>query len=435
MIMAMKMTEREKMTRGQMFDASDPRLIEDLTAHCLLYIIGAGAAGCFAAVNIKEMAPDIEVHVFESGNRPMTKLSITGGGRCNITNTFSDIRSIEEAYPRGARLMKRLLKEFGSDDTCRWFREHGVRLVTQPDQRVFPASQDALEVVGVLKRLMAEYGVRLHTGSRIGSVKDLAGQCDTVLVTTGGMHGRAGSGMFDGLDLEIVPPVPSLYSFNVDVPELKTLTGTVVEKVTAGISGTKFRADGPVLITDWGMSGPAILKLSSYAARYLAENQYRATLVMNWCGSATDHEVEGMLQNVMASNGQRQLVSVHPDWLNSRLWQYLLHRAGLKPSQRCAEVGQKGLRRLTAVLVSDEYAISGRNRFKGEFVTCGGVALQNIDPGTLECRQHPGLYFAGEVLDVDAITGGFNLQAAWTTGYVAARSIAHRHESPAAIAR
>lgn len=419
-------------------------------------IIGGGAAGCFAAVNIKELNPDIDVTVYEAGSKLLAKVAVTGGGRCNLTNSFAQVRSLESVYPRGHRLMKRLLKEFSNADVWNWFEARGVRLLTQPDQCVFPVSQDAMEIVNVLLSGMRNSGVHIKPRHKVLSVIDMCTadgprynlsfapdpdgarpvwtEADIVLVTTGGSPKKSGLSMLDGLGLDIIDPLPSLFSFNIgdaarpgeNVRDagLSALMGTVVEDAMAGIVGTKFRATGPLLITDWGMSGPAILKLSSYAARYLAENQYNASLLVSWLGEAGQEDALSMLADMAKANPQKQLSSIYPEAFNNRLWTFLLHRAGLSETKRWAELGSKGMNRLAATLAGDIYPVVGRNRFKGEFVTCGGVSLSDIDPKTLECRSHSGLYFAGEVLDVDAITGGFNLQAAWSTGFVAARSIA-----------
>ena len=206
--------------------------------------------------------------------------------------------------------------------------------------------------------------------------------------------------------------------------ELSALMGIVTENVVTGLADTKFRAEGQLLITDWGMSGPAVLKLSSYAAKYLAEQNYSAELMVNWAGKIALPELEAVLSRISSSASRKMCANVGPDFLNNRLWTYLLHRAGIPADRRWAEIGSKGLNRIISTLTSDIYPVVGRNKFKGEFVTCGGVSLADIDPKTLESRQHPGLYFPGEVTDVDAVTGGFNLQAAWTMGWVAARAIA-----------
>jgi predicted Rossmann fold flavoprotein len=238
-----------------------------------------------------------------------------------------------------------------------------------------------------------------------------------VVVTTGGA--AKGLPFLEGLGLEVVPPVPSLFTFTVPDPGLRSLMGLVVE-ASIGLQGTAFRAEGPLLITDWGLSGPAALKLSSHAARHLAETGYKGTLSINWL-NAPEGQVRSRLQESALENPQKQVSSTHI--LQARLWSHLLDKAGLRKDIRWAELGSKGLNRLTATLTSSSYPISGKSKFRDEFVTAGGVALSNIDLNTLECKHHPGLFFAGEVLDIDAITGGFNLQAAWSTGYVVARAI------------
>lgn len=434
-------------------------------------VIGGGAAGCFAAVNMKEMNPDLDVTVYEAGPELLAKVAVTGGGRCNLTNSFAEVRSIESVYPRGYRLMKRLLREFSNTDVCDWFEGRGVRLVTQSDQCVFPKSQQSSEIIETLVSGMKAAGVNVAVSHRLTSVLDTDGDqperykllfdtgrgtekhqteiyADIVLITTGGSPKKSGLSMLDGLGLEIIDPLPSLFSFNIGAPEalaeirkergvqvaltgtrkrdgaLSALMGIVTENVVTGLAGTKFRAEGPLLITDWGMSGPAVLKLSSYAAKYLAEQNYYAELMVNWAGKITVPELEAMLSRISSSAPQKMSANVGPDFLNNRLWTSLLHRAGIPDGRRWAEIGSKGLNRIISTLTSDIYPVIGRNKFKGEFVTCGGVSLTDIDPKTLEARQHPGLYFAGEVTDVDAVTGGFNLQAAWTMGWVAARAIA-----------
>ena len=379
-------------------------------------IIGAGAAGCFCAVQLRRMAPEVAVTLFEAGPKPMAKLAVTGGGRCNLTNSFAGIRSLGEAYPRGERVLQRALKAFSPEDTVRWFQVEGVPLVLQPDHCWFPRSQNALDIVHCLERGMRGAELRLRTP--VLSVRDLLASFDYVVVTTGGA--AKGLPFLDGLGLELIPPVPSLFTFTVPDPALRSLMGLVTE-ASVGLAGTSYKAEGPLLITDWGLSGPAVLKLSSYAARHLAEQQYKGTVVINWL-NARENEVREQLQEMASANPQKLLANVHP--VQQRLWEHLLERAGLREGLRWAELGTRGLNRLTATLTADSYPLSGKSKFREEFVTAGGVALSNIHLSTLESKQHPGLYFAGEVLDIDAITGGFNLQAAWSTGYVCAQNIA-----------
>ena len=399
-------------------------------------IIGAGAAGCFAAIEAARRMPQADICVYESLNRPLAKVAITGGGRCNLTNSFQEVRSLETVYPRGARLMKRLFHTFDHRDTMRWFEAEGVPLTVQDDQCVFPKSQDAQDIVGTLLRLMQRHGIAIKTSSRAASIEPREGggykisfadggavSSDSVIVTTGGSPRAGGAAFLNPLQLKTVPPVPSLFSFALEAHPLKSLMGIVVANVTARLAGTKFKTDGPLLITHWGVSGPAILKLSSHAARHLAECSYRATLALNWLGDMNEAEALDLLKGIKEENPQKQLASTFPRQLGKRLWLYLLESLRLPAEQKWASVGTKDLRRLAAGCTNHLLPISGRNRHKEEFVTCGGVALSEINPSTLECRRHPRLFFAGEVLDVDAVTGGFNLQAAWTMGYVAASNL------------
>ena len=378
-------------------------------------VIGAGAAGCFCAANLRKMAPELSVTVFEAGSKPMAKLAITGGGRCNITNSFEGIKSLKEAYPRGERVMKRALKEFSVQNTVDWFTEAGVPLKLQEDHCYFPVSQDAMDVVRCLERGMK--GAELRLKSPVNDLKALLKEFDAVVVTTGGAP--KGLPFLAGLDVETVPPVPSLFTFNIKDKSLTSLMGLVVE---AGVSipGSGFKAEGPLLITDWGLSGPAVLKLSSYAARFLNQNSYRAPLTINWL-NRPESEVRKELLALGKDNPAKMVVSTHI--LPSRLWEHIVLRAGLCKDIRWGEMGSKGLNKLVSTLVSDSYTIEGKSRFRDEFVTCGGVSLEAVELGTLQSKQYPGLYFAGEVLDIDAITGGFNLQAAWSTAYMVAKGL------------
>ena len=382
-------------------------------------VIGAGAAGCFCAIEIKRRLPGAEVTVYEAGAKPLAKVAVTGGGRCNFTNSFRDIAKLEEAYPRGARLMKRALSEFGPDDVREWFRREGVPSVVQDDQCVFPESQDAMQIVRTLTRLMRELGVRLVCNRRIANVSEL--DADAVVVTVGGTSEATLRAMLPP-DIEITPTVPSLFTFKIADEGLKALMGTVAENASAGLAGTQFRSRGPLLVTDWGVSGPAVLKLSSYAARHLAENGWRGTLLVDWTGQG-EASAREWIAGTARTNPQKMISSTPPEGITSRLWKHILGRAGLREDIRWSELGGKGANRLCGSLTCDSYTITGRARFKEEFVTCGGVALGEVDLHTLQCRKHPGLYFAGEVLDVDAVTGGFNLQAAWSTAMAVARAI------------
>ena len=364
----------------------------------------------------------MDVTIFEAGPKPLAKMAITGGGRCNLTNSFEGISNLREAYPRGDKLLKRVFRTFDHEDTWRWFESEGVKLTLQDDHCVFPASQDAMEIVRLLTRRMHETGVQVRTRSKVEDILPLIDEYDAVVVTTGGSPRQEGLSFLKGLDLEVVPPVPSLFTFNLPGNPVRGLMGTVVENATASLAGTPFKASGPLLITHWGMSGPAILKLSSYSARHLAEKGYQATLLVNWL-SAGETEVRSRLQSLAKEYSQKLVINAHPEEVPSRLWAFQAVKSGIREDARWGEIGSKGMNRLVNTLQNDEYSVRGKSRFKEEFVTCGGVALSEIDFSTLECKKHPGIYFAGEVIDVDAITGGFNLQAAWSMGYRAAVSI------------
>lgn len=415
-------------------------------------IVGGGAAGFFLAVNLKEMMPEMEVTIFERGQHVLRKVAISGGGRCNCTNSFASVGDLSEVYPRGHRLMKRLFNVFDNRDAYQWFERHGVPLVTQDDDCVFPASQDAQSIVGCLLGNARKLGVEIRTNTKITSLEELNGY-DYIAVTTGGMSTtyrptpqplpwREGSEMplqaanpqTERVSTSLPPreglgggslPCPSLFSFRIDDERLQALMGIVTE-ATAMIPGTKLKASGPLLITHWGMSGPAILRLSSYAARLLYDNQYHLPLSVNWTNAKPD-EVLQELYAIAAAHPQKQIANIRPYGLTGRLWEYIIRKAlGERSEGKWLSLNKKEMNRLSNMLTNDEYQIAGRAPFKDEFVTCGGVSLQSINPSTLESKTRPRLYFAGEVLDIDGVTGGFNFQAAWTTAYVVAKSIAEK---------
>ena len=401
-------------------------------------IIGGGAAGFFLAVNLKERAADAEVCIFEKSRKVLAKVEISGGGRCNCTNSFAEVSDLKTVYPRGDKLMKRLMKVFSHKDAYRWFEERGVPLVTQEDQCVFPKSQDSHSVINCLTAYAHRLGVKVMRSCSCTSIapdgevfsltfKTEEGvrteRFDKVAVTTGGSPQRKGLEWLERLGHSICEPVPSLFTFNINSPSLRKLMGTVVENASASIPGTKFRCTGPLLITHWGMSGPAILKLSSHGARHLAENDYRSPLIVNWTGESNTDSVIEHIAEIAQENAQKQLSSVRPYAIPQRLWDYLTEKCDMKREKRWGELGRKGINRIANILTNDTYNIEGKSAFREEFVTCGGVSLSSVNMSTLESKHCPGLYFAGEVLDIDAVTGGFNFQAAWTTAYTVAQNI------------
>ncbi len=384
-------------------------------------IIGGGAAGFFLAVNLKEMMPRMQVTIFERSQRVLAKVAVSGGGRCNCTNTFRSVRDLSAVYPRGHRLMKRLFNVFGPEDAYQWFERHGVPLTVQDDECVFPQAQDSQAVIDCFLSLARRYAITVRMGMKITSLDEVA-DFDYVAVTTGGSPKGEGLRWLSAAGHELEPPVPSLFTLSIADSALTALQGLVVE-ASVLIPGTKLQGEGPLLITHWGMSGPAILKLSSYAARLLAEHRYQLPIRVNWV-RRSEQEVLSSLAAMMSHEPHKQLPTWNPFSLPQRLWSSLLQKSlGCRHQVRWAELNKKDVNRLVNVLTNDVYPVAGRAAFKDEFVTCGGVSLKAVNASTLESRHVPRLYFAGEVLDIDGITGGFNFQAAWTTAYVAARSI------------
>ena len=387
-------------------------------------IVGGGAAGFFLAINLKEMCPQMDVTILEGSKRVLAKVEISGGGRCNCTNSFEDINDLQSVYPRGHRLLKRLFKQFDYRDAYQWFEHRGVKLTTQEDHCVFPQSQDSHTIINLFLSEARRLGIAIKTGCKVSSLDELA-DYDFVAVTMGGKPQTDG---LRWLNQPLESPVPSLFTFNINDPLLRQLMGTVVD-ATAMIPGTKMRASGPLLVTHWGMSGPCILRLSSYAARWLSEHDYKQPLAINWT-NRKENEVQEQLAALRQQHAQKQLTTIRPFDLPQRLWTYLTEKAlDGRAKAPWGSLNQKEMNRLTNTLINDTYQIAGRAPFKDEFVTCGGVSLAAVNPSTLESRTQPHLYFAGEVLDIDGITGGFNFQAAWTTAYAVATAISTQYNA------
>ncbi|MFI3285212.1 MAG: aminoacetone oxidase family FAD-binding enzyme [Rikenellaceae bacterium] len=400
-------------------------------------VIGGGAAGFFAAINIKEFCPEIEVTILEAAAEPLAKVRVSGGGRCNLTNSFAEELPLIKRYPRGEKVMRNCFKLFNHSDAFEWFEERGVRLVTQSDNCVFPASQDSGEIIDTFLRLCRASGVELKCRHIVSQIKrkgegfevEIEGkptiECDIVVATTGGAPKAEGMSLYSELPIRFVEPVPSLFSFNVPNNPITELMGTVIEEAVVTLKGSRLSGSGALLITHWGISGPAVLKLSSYAARRLQESAYKAQILINWVNGASQEEILKTLLAHIAEHSKKLVGSAAPFGLTSRTWLHILHRANISEERRYIELGSKGINRIVATLSADEYSINGRSAHKEEFVTCGGVAVGCINPATMESRDCPNLFLAGEMVDVDAITGGYNLQAAWSMAYVAAQNISY----------
>lgn len=430
-------------------DAVDPTTLEPIFR---IAIIGGGAAGFFAAISVKENYPHARVEIFEKSSRVLTKVAVSGGGRCNLTNSCTDLDELSQAYPRGGKELKNLLRQFGTTNTVEWFESRGVPLVCQEDNCIFPRSQDSRSITDLLQKECKRLGVSVKTGCEI---KELTPQdngtitlryqqqgqesksstplvntyaYNKVIATTGGSPKRRGLEWLEKLGHKIEEPVPSLFTFNIPTDPIRELMGAVIENTILGIQGTKLKSKGALLITHWGMSGPAVLKLSSYAARILNDKQYHFTIQVNWTGQQNSEIVLEELKTIAKSNPAKQVQSIKPYHLTQRVWDFLLDKQGItlnqngaKIERKWAELGKKGLNQIAEVLTNDQYSVRGKASFKEEFVTCGGISLKSVNMATLQSKVVPNLYFAGELLDIDAITGGYNLQAAWTTAFIAAK--------------
>ena len=399
-------------------------------------VIGGGAAGFFAALSVAEHHPDAKVIIFEKSPKLLSKVKISGGGRCNVTNGCTDIKTLAKAYPRGGNHLKKLFGTFSTQHTMTWFEQRGVPLVTQEDGCVFPRSQDSQSVIDCFLSEARKLGIKISVSMGVRGIERLdsgrlmlhfskeqhpAQEFDKVIVATGGSPKKSGLLWLEKLELPTEVPVPSLFTFNMPAESVTELMGIVVEQTLTSIQGTKLKSDGPLLITHWGMSGPSILKLSAFGARILSDVNYQCTLQVNWVHEANGERVLEHLRSLVAEYSGKHIGNIRAYYLPERLWHYLLDKCGIPHDTRWGQLTKKALHKLTAILTNDCYAVSGKTTFKEEFVTCGGVSLRGIDFKTMQSRDCPNLYFAGEVLDVDGITGGYNFQSAWTTGYVAGR--------------
>lgn len=394
-------------------------------------VIGGGAAGFFAAISAKTHHPDAKVTIYEKSDKLLSKVRISGGGRCNVTHHCFDIRELVKNYPRGERPLKKAFGFFSPTDTIEWFKKRGVELKTESDGRMFPVTDDSSTIINCLMNETRKLGIAIKTKSNIKKLRKTEHgyelgfhrrgrvEADRVIVATGGSPRSSGFDWLRKLDHDIEEPVPSLFTFNMPDEPIRELMGVVADPVSVKIMGSKLHSSGPLLITHWGMSGPAILKLSAFGARELSEKDYRFTVLVNWAGERTEQEVRGILKTVVEGHGMKKIANVNPFQLPGRLWNFLIDKLEVGDDMIWQNMGKKNINRLVHLITNDEYQVQGKTTFKEEFVTCGGVSLHDVDMKTMQSRKSPNLYFAGEVLDIDGVTGGFNFQAAWTTGYIA----------------
>jgi predicted Rossmann fold flavoprotein len=395
-------------------------------------IIGGGAAGFFAAISAKSHWPNAEVCILEKSNKLLAKVKISGGGRCNVTHACPDIVELSKAYPRGEKQLRKAFHQFSATDTIQWFESRNIPLKTYPDGCIFPQANDSQVIIDLFLKECRALGIGILLQQNITKISPHSSgvtiinnqqqqEYDRVIICTGGSPKISGLTWLSDLGLDIVEPLPSLFTFNMPQNPICELMGIVVSQASAKIEGTKLVGQGPLLITHWGMSGPAILLLSAWGARILAQNNYHFFVLINWLDTCKDEELRALLSSTAAAHAAKKISNWNPTTLSNRLWLHLLERSDIHPDLRWSELGKKAMNRLVNTLLNDRYEVKGKTTFKEEFVTAGGVALSEINFQTMQAKKIPNLSFAGELLDVDGITGGYNFQAAWTTGFIAGK--------------
>jgi predicted Rossmann fold flavoprotein len=402
------------------------------STHFDIVIIGGGAAGFFAAINAARLAPKKSVAILEKNNKVLSKVRVSGGGRCNVTHHCFDNRELVKFYPRGGKELRGAFSRFSVKDTIEWYRERGVELKTESDGRMFPVSNTSETIVECLFSEAKKHGVEILMQRELTAIATTADgflldvnekekiSCHKLVIAAGGNAKPAGYDFILKTGHSIVPPVPSLFTFNMPGNPISELMGVSVEMATVKIEDTTIKTEGPLLITHWGMSGPAVLKASAWGARELAEKNYHFTALINWLGDRKEDELYEELIRSRSEFNAQLVVNGNPFPLVKRLWHFLVKKSGLDDMMRWADLSNKQMRKLAQILVNDRFEVKGKTTFKEEFVTCGGIKLSEIDFKTMESRKQKGLFFVGEVLDIDGVTGGFNFQSAWTTAWIAA---------------
>ncbi len=391
-------------------------------------IIGAGAAGFFAAIHAA--AKGAQVTILEKTSKSLAKVKISGGGRCNVTHAAYEIGHLSKQYPRGEKFLKKSFKYFSVNDSIAWFEARGVKLKVEADGRIFPISDNSESIVQALSLEAARYDVELKYHFAVESILTRAGKFevsngkehltfDKLIICTGGSPKIQGFEFIQALGHQVVPPLPSLFTFNTPTEPIKSLMGISVPNAHIKLEGTKLSYQGPLLITHWGISGPAVLKLSAFGAKWLADQSYEAKAHIRWQADWTEERLLQDLSQYKGIHPKKKIASNPLFGIPARLWEHLVEKSEIQKEELWNGIAKKQLNRLIQNLFCYIVCIKGKTTFKEEFVTAGGVNLNEVNPETMESRLLPGLFFAGEVLDIDGITGGFNFQAAWTTGYLA----------------
>lgn len=403
-----------------------------------LLVIGGGAAGFFCAVNAARLNPLLRVIVLEKSSKVLSKVKVSGGGRCNVTHACFDVLELSKRYPRGEHFVRKAFHQFFTTDTIKWFEERGVKLKAEADGRMFPVTDSSQTIIDCLLREVNKYKVELLLNREVKNLEEENGKwkvelsnsdsitADYVCIASGGFPKLQQFDWLKGTGHTIIPPVPSLFTFNIPQHPITQLMGVVVPEATIKIQSSKLKNTGPLLITHWGMSGPCVLKLSAWGARELQERNYDFTINVNWLNDAKEQEVKEELQLIRNTNGSQKIANNNLFHIPSRLWAFLLQEAGIKDEGRWADLPSKEQNKLVQLLCNHPFQVKGKTTFKEEFVTAGGIDLKQVDANTMQSKLHPHLFFAGEILDVDGVTGGFNFQHAWTSAFIAAKTIAQQ---------
>ncbi|MCE3278662.1 MAG: flavoprotein [Bacteroidetes bacterium] len=400
-------------------------------------VIGGGAAGFFAAINAAQLHTDIQVTLLEKTNKLLTKVSVSGGGRCNVTHACFDNGLLVKHYPRGEKELRNVFSRFSTNDTINWFEQRGVKLKMEADGRMFPTTDKSETIVNCLLSEAEKSNVVIKQGVDVEEIIQAENTfkinvkgggsftCDQLIIATGGNSKEEAYNWLRKLGHTIVKPVPSLFTFNIPDNSITQLMGVSVPLAKVKV-GTKLITEGPLLITHWGLSGPAVLKASAWGARILSEANYNFTASINWLPKHTEEKLRIEINNQREELPAKTISANCPLELPKRLWEFLIVKSNIAADVRWADISKKNINQLVNNLISDEYHVKGKTTFKEEFVTCGGVSLKEIDLGKMESKIVPRLFFAGEVMDVDGITGGFNFQNAWSTAWVAANNVFHK---------
>lgn len=402
-----------------------------------LIVIGGGAAGFFCAVNAARMNPDLKVIILEKQKQLLSKVKVSGGGRCNVTHACFEIDELAKFYPRGQHFLKKAFHWFNTKDTIQWFEERGVELKAEQDGRMFPTTNSSQTIIDCLLKESSKYKVDIITGCEVLAIQKQEEKwvvstnsenykADDLMIAAGGF---ATSIKFDWLKQighTIEEPVPSLFTFNMPKNPINQLMGVSVPKAQVKLLGSKLQSVGPVLITHWGLSGPAILKLSAYGARELANKKYSFSIIINWLPDTNEQSLRNDWVNIRNANAAQKIGGKNPFGLPTRLWQYFLSTCNIKEESRWAELPAANQNKLIAKLTTQIFEVNGKTTFKEEFVTCGGIKLSEIDPNSMQSKKVDHLFFGGEVMDIDGVTGGFNFQNAWTSGWIAAKAISEK---------